>query len=152
MSVMIMKHSISETFRGSISNEEDVVTFLKEIEQHFAKNEKAEISNLLVRLVSIRYKRNKNIMEMSNIALKLKALKLGLSDDLLVHLVLISLPSQCSQFTLSYNTQKDKWTLNELISHCIKKKRGLSEKRQKVLIWQQPQRTKRGKRTTVKKL
>ena len=48
------------------------------------------------------------IMEMSNIAGKLKALKLQLSDDLLVHLVLISLPAQFSQFIVSYNPQKDK--------------------------------------------
>ena len=58
-------------------------------------------------------------MEMSNIAGKLKALKLQLSNDLLVHLVLISLPAQFSKFIVSYNTQKDKWTLNELISHCV---------------------------------
>ena len=58
-------------------------------------------------------------MEMSNIAGKLKALKLQLSDDLLVHLVLISLPALFSKFIVSYNTQKDKWTLNELISHCM---------------------------------
>ena len=32
-------------------------------------------------------------MQMSNIASKLKALKLELSDDLLVHLVLLSLPA-----------------------------------------------------------
>ena len=60
------------------------------------------------------------IMEMSNIAGKLKALKLQLSDDLLVHLVLISLPAQFSQFIVSYNTQKHKWILNELVSHCVK--------------------------------
>ena len=36
-----------------------------------------------------------------------------------MHLVLISLPAQFSQFIVSYNTQKDKWTLNELISHCV---------------------------------
>ncbi|KAL5571599.1 hypothetical protein UlMin_021196 [Ulmus minor] len=37
-------------------------------------------------------------MEMSHLASKLKALKLELSDDLLVHLVLISLPAQFNQF------------------------------------------------------
>ena len=48
------------------------------------------------------------IMEMSNIAGQLKALKLQLSDYLLVHLVLISLSTQFSQFIVSCNTQKDK--------------------------------------------
>ena len=54
------------------------------------------------------------IMGMSNIASKLRALKLELSEDLLIHLVLISLPSQ-----FSYDYQKEKWSLNELISYCV---------------------------------
>ena len=58
-------------------------------------------------------------MEMSHLASKLKALKLELLDDLLMHLVLISLPAQFSQFKVIYNCQKDKWSLNELISHCV---------------------------------
>ena len=27
--------------------------------------------------------------------------------------------AQYEQFIVSYNTRKDKWTLNELISHCV---------------------------------
>jgi hypothetical protein len=59
------------------------------------------------------------VMEMSSLASKLKALKLELFEDLLVHLVLISLHAHFGQFKVSYNTQKDKWTLNDLISHCV---------------------------------
>ena len=59
------------------------------------------------------------ILEISNVTSKLKALKLELSEDLLMHLVLISLPAQFSQFKVSYNFYKEKWTLNELISHCV---------------------------------
>ena len=123
MSLMIMKRSIPEAFRGSITESKDAKKFLEEIKQIFAKNEKTETSNLLATLISMRYKGKGNIreyiMEMSNLAGKLKALKLQLSEDLLVHLVLISLPAQFSQFIVSYNTQKDKWSLNELISHCV---------------------------------
>ena len=35
-----------------------------------------------------------HIMEMSHIASKLKALKLKFSDDMFVHLILLSLPTQ----------------------------------------------------------
>ena len=126
LSLMMIKRSIPEAFRGGMSNDSDEVSvkdFLDELEKRFAKNEKAETSKLLADLVQMRYKAKGNIqeyiMEMSNIASKLKALKLDLSDDLLVHLVLISLPAQYGQFIVSYNTQKDKWTLNELISHCV---------------------------------
>ena len=58
-------------------------------------------------------------MEMSNLASKLKALDIEINENLLVHLVLISLPTQFTQFKISYNTQKDKWSINEFISQCV---------------------------------
>ena len=58
-------------------------------------------------------------MEMSHLASKLKTLKLELFEDLLMHLVLISLSAQFSQFKIIYNCQKEKWSLNELISYCV---------------------------------
>lgn len=68
-------------------------------------------------------------MEMSNLASKLKSLKLELGEDLLVYLVLISLPTHFGQFKVSYNTQKDKWSLNELISHCVQEEDRLQRDR-----------------------
>ncbi|CAN0847253.1 hypothetical protein LINGRAHAP2_LOCUS4878 [Linum grandiflorum] len=129
MSMMIMKRSILEAFRGSIVENESAKWFLEEVEQYFAKNEKSKVSNLLAKLISMKYKGKGNIreyiMEMSNIASKLKSLKLELSEHLLVHLVLISLPAHFGKFKVIYNTQKDKWSLNELISHCVQEEERL---------------------------
>ncbi|KAJ9554358.1 hypothetical protein OSB04_018403 [Centaurea solstitialis] len=129
MCLMIMKRSIPSTFRGSITEGTNAKNFLKEIEQFFAKNAKTEASNTLMKLVTMRYKEKGNIreyiMEMSNLSGKLKELKLELSDDLLVHLILISLPAQFGQFVVSYNTQKDKWILNELMSHLVQEEERL---------------------------
>ena len=58
-------------------------------------------------------------MERSNLVTQLRALKLELSDDILVHLVLISLLAQFCPFKISYNTQKEKQTLNKLIAQCV---------------------------------
>ncbi|KAL5811035.1 hypothetical protein ACOSQ4_027603 [Xanthoceras sorbifolium] len=120
MSLMIIERGIPEAFKGPKS--EGITTakeFLAEIEKCFVKNDKVETSTLLASLISMKYKGKGNIkeyiMEISHIASKLKTLKLELSDDFLVHLVLISLPAQFSQFKVSYNCQKEKWTLNELI-------------------------------------
>ena len=44
------------------------------------------------------------IMKMSNLTSKLKALKLELGKDVLVHLVLISLLAHFGQFKVNYNT------------------------------------------------
>ena len=97
--------------------------FLTEIEERFAKSNKTETSTLRQNLISMKYQGKGNVMEyimgMSNIASKLKTLKLELSEDLLIHLVLISLLSQFSQFKISCNCQKEKWSFNELISYCV---------------------------------
>ncbi|XP_028124904.1 uncharacterized protein LOC114321869 [Camellia sinensis] len=94
---------IPEVFRGAITEDVTVASeFLLEIQKRFAKNDKAKTSTLLASLISMKYKGKGNvreyIMEMSHLASKLKALKLDLSNDLLVHLVLISLPTQFNQF------------------------------------------------------
>ncbi|PKU81466.1 hypothetical protein MA16_Dca024601 [Dendrobium catenatum] len=60
----------------------------------------------------MRYKGKRNIreyiMEMSNLVTRLRALKLELSDDILVYLVLISFTAQFSPFKISYNIKKEK--------------------------------------------
>ena len=94
-------------FRGSITESANAKKFLLDIKQVFAKNEKAKTSTLLRKLVGMKYTNKENIreyiMEMSNIVGKLKALKLQFSDDLLMHLILISFPPQFNQFIVSYN-------------------------------------------------
>ena len=68
-------------------------------------------------------------MEMSNLATKLRSLKLELSENILVHLVIIFFPVQLSQFKVTCNTQKDKWTLDEIISCCVEKEDRLKQER-----------------------
>ncbi|XP_028075239.1 uncharacterized protein LOC114277540 [Camellia sinensis] len=113
LSLMIMKRGIPEVFRGAITEDVTVADeFFSDIQKRFVENDKAETRTLLASLISMKYKGKGNareyIMEMSHLASKLKALKLDLSDDLLVHLVLISLPTQFNQFKVSYNCQKEK--------------------------------------------
>ncbi|KAL9687732.1 hypothetical protein QQ045_032139 [Rhodiola kirilowii] len=127
---MIIRRSIPEAFRGIVLDEiSSVKDYLAEFEKHFIENDKAKTSELLANLVSMKYSGNGNvrehIMEMSQLASKLKALKLELSENLLVHLVLISFPSEYSQFRISYNCKKEKWTLNELISFCVEEEKML---------------------------
>ena len=64
---------------------------------------------------------------MSHLASKLKAVKLALSEDLLVRLVLISLSTRFNYFKVNYNCQRDTWSLNELISHCAQEEEILKQ-------------------------
>ncbi|RVW88212.1 hypothetical protein CK203_038621 [Vitis vinifera] len=128
-----MKHSILEAIRGAIPEETQAKAFLDQIANRFATNEKVETSTILSKLVYMRYKGKENIreyiMEMSNLVTRLKALKLELSEYILVHLVLISLPTQFSPFKISYNSQKEKWTLNELIAQCAQEEERLKQEK-----------------------
>lgn len=88
MSLIIMNSGISKTFVGTVSEKSTTgKQFLEEIEKHFARNDKAETGRLLENFVSIKYIGSWNIreyiMEMSNLASKLKTLKLELPKDLL---------------------------------------------------------------------
>ncbi|PKU81665.1 hypothetical protein MA16_Dca019663 [Dendrobium catenatum] len=133
MSLMIMKYSIPYTIRGAMPEEENAKKFLSQIADRFVGSEKVETSTILSKLVSMRYKGKGNIreyiMEMSNLVTRLRALKLELSDDILVHLVLISLPAQFSPFKISCNTQKEKLTLNELIAQCVQEEERLKQEK-----------------------
>ena len=133
MNLMIMKHSIPEAIRGATPEDTRAKTFLDQIANQFAANEKVETNTILSKLVFMRYKGKENIneyiMKMSNLVARLKALKLELLENILVHLVLISLPTQFSPFKISYNTQKKKWTLNELIAQCVQEDERLKQEK-----------------------
>ncbi|XP_073003536.1 uncharacterized protein [Typha latifolia] len=93
------KRSIPVAFRGTISDSITIAKeFLEDIKKIFVRNERSKIGTLLTKLISMKYKGKWNIreyiMEMSNVASKLRALKIEISDDLLVHLILISLSTQ----------------------------------------------------------
>ncbi|XP_024009345.1 uncharacterized protein LOC112084445 [Eutrema salsugineum] len=130
--LMIILDTIPETFRG---NEEisDLKLFLAEMDLRFASSDKAEISSLLYRFSTMRYHSKGNIreyiLEMSNIVSKLKTLKIELPEEVLIHFVLNSLPPQFNQLKSSYNTRKEKWALNELISYCVNEEDRMKQER-----------------------
>ena len=67
-----------------------------------------------------------HIMEMSHISSKPKALKLEFCEHMLMHLILLSLPTHLK---VSYNYQKDKWSLNEFILYCVQEEDKLKQDR-----------------------
>ncbi|XP_047336982.1 uncharacterized protein LOC124940503 [Impatiens glandulifera] len=84
LSLMIIKKNIPEIFRGTISDDiTKTEEFLIEIEKHFTKSDKAKMSTFLKSLITMMYLGKGNIREyilnMSNVASKLRALKLDLS-------------------------------------------------------------------------
>ena len=56
---------------------------------------------------------------MNNMASKLKPMDLGITDDLLVHLVMASLPKHFDNFVVNYNISPEKWNFEKLIANCV---------------------------------
>ncbi|XP_041006927.1 uncharacterized protein LOC121251676 [Juglans microcarpa x Juglans regia] len=48
-----------------------------------------------------------------------------MSESFLVHYILNTLPHQYGPFKISYNTHKDKWSINELMTMCVQEERRL---------------------------
>src|SRR4051812_39673752 len=64
LSLMIIKCGISEAFRGTVSEGITKASdFLAEFEKRFAKNDKAETSTLLSKLISMKFKGKGNVRE-----------------------------------------------------------------------------------------
>lgn len=102
---------------------ENARVYFNSIADKYKMSDKAEIGNLMNKLVKMKFNGHGNIREyiMQGIdtAGKLKDLNVIIEDSFLVHLLLNSLLDPYSHLMSLYNTQKEKWSLNELISICV---------------------------------
>ena len=62
---------------------------------------------------------HEHIMEMRDIVAQLKKLEVEIFESFLVHFILNTLPPQYEPFKISYNTHKDKWSINKLMTMCV---------------------------------
>ncbi|XP_017191265.1 uncharacterized protein [Malus domestica] len=123
MAILIMKRAMSDTVRGGTADMESAKEFLASIEAKFKESDKAETGNLMNSLMTTKFvdgSAREHILGLIDIATKLNALDVAISDPFLVHLALNSLPSEYSQLKSTYNAQKEKWNLNELIAICVR--------------------------------
>ena len=123
LSVMFIKTKIYVGIRGSVEQIDKVKPLLKVINEQFVTSDKALASTLIMQFSSIKFIGIRgvrdHIMRMRDIATQLKSLEVTMSDTFLVHYILNTLPQQYSPFKISYNTHKDKWSINELLAMCV---------------------------------
>ena len=90
-------------------------------------------STLMSKLSSMKFTGTKgvreHIMEMRDIAARLKSLEIEISESFLVHFILNSLPQEYGPFKISYNTHKEKWSINELLTLCVQEEGRLNQER-----------------------
>ncbi|XP_009353652.3 uncharacterized protein LOC103944907 [Pyrus x bretschneideri] len=120
MALMVMKRSISEAVRGGIPSCDKAKAFLEAIGAKFKMFEKREMANLMTTLISQKFDGKtsvrEHILKMVEAAAKLKDLEVPINDSFVVHMALSSLLESFEQLKVPYNTQNEKWSLDEMIS------------------------------------
>ncbi|CAL9021612.1 unnamed protein product, partial [Prunus brigantina] len=87
-----------------------------------------------------------HIMNMADIANKLKGLNMTIDDDMMVHFALNSLPKEFKTLKSSYVAQKESWTLNDLITISVQEENNIiMERGQKTVNMVQDYRVKQSK-------
>ena len=123
LSMMFIKTKISAGIRGSVEQITKVKPLLKAIDEQFETSDKALASTLIMQFSSTKLTGTRgvrdHIMRMRDIAAQLQTLEVTMSDTFLVHYILNTLLQQYSPFKISYNTHKDKWSINELLTMCV---------------------------------
>ena len=125
---MVTKSIILDAIRGSIPDWDTATEYLKKVESQFTDSSKAYASTLIKKLFNEKYIGGgirEHILKMSNTALKLKPMDLGLKDEFLIHLVFASLTKEYETFVVNYNMQSDKWGIEKLIAICVQEEERL---------------------------
>ena len=130
---MFIKSHNGKSIRGSIPNCLKAKEYLKAIHDQFETFDKALESTQMTKMCSMKFNGTKGVREhimlMRDIAARLKSLEIEMSESFLVHFILYSLPSEFGPFKISYNTRKEKWSINELLTMCVQEEGRLNQER-----------------------
>ena len=124
-SIMFMRMTIASNIKTTLPTTDNAMKFLNNLEEYFCIANKSFVGTLMANLTTMNFDGTRGmyeyILEMINLAAKLKVLGMNVNDFFLVQFILNSLPSQYWPFQIHYNTIKDKWNVNELDNVLVKK-------------------------------
>ncbi|XP_039851815.1 uncharacterized protein LOC120710232 [Panicum virgatum] len=122
MALMVMMQTISAGIKGVIptKNAQGVdlkaKEYLAKIEENFKSSSKTYASTLIMKLVGSQYNGQSGIREhilnMCDMANRLKEMQMEISEGFLVHFIMTSLPPQYATFKINYNTNKTVWSIS----------------------------------------
>ena len=145
MALMVMRQSISPAIKGAIPTKSaagvdlNAAEFLAKIEENFKSSSKTYVGTLIMKLVTSQYNGQNGIREhilgMCDMANRLKDMKMEISDGFLVHFIMTSLPSpQYAAFKINYNTNKDTWSISDLVSYCVEEEERIKTEKMKDVV------------------
>ncbi|XP_059636200.1 uncharacterized protein LOC132278428 [Cornus florida] len=133
LSMCLIKSHVGKNITSSIPECTKVKEYMTAIEQQFISSDKALASTLMTKLSSMKHMGDKevreHIMEMRDIAAQMNSLEFTFSETNLVQFILNSLLAEFGPFKISYNTHKEKWSVNELFTMCVQEEGRLNQEK-----------------------
>ncbi|KAJ1442562.1 gag-polypeptide of LTR copia-type [Sesbania bispinosa] len=118
--LLVMKYTMEKPIRQSIPENDKAKDFLRSVGENFRTFDKAQKARYLSLLEKTKYDGvsgvREHIMKLVHYYNKLKSLKVELCESFLIWQILESLPSWFNVLKTSYNSQKEEWTIDEMIA------------------------------------
>ncbi|XP_047261183.1 uncharacterized protein LOC124894629, partial [Capsicum annuum] len=118
LGLMFMRMNIAGNIKTTLPKTESAKELLKLVEESFQTADKSLAGTLMGTLTTMKFDGSRTIhehvIEMTNIAARLKSLGIEVEQYFLVQFIINSLPSEYGPFQMNYNTMKDKWNVHEL--------------------------------------
>ncbi|KAA0046843.1 Retrovirus-related Pol polyprotein from transposon TNT 1-94 [Cucumis melo var. makuwa] len=133
LSLMFMQMTVANNIKSTIKNTEDAKEFMKSVEKcsQSESADKSLVGTLMSTLTNIKFDGSRtiheHILEITNLAARLKTMGMEVNENFLVTFILNSLPSEYGPFHMNYNTLKDKWNVHELQSMLIQEEARLKK-------------------------
>jgi len=109
--------SIVSNIKSAFPKIDNAKEFMKFVEERSQTADKSLAKTLLSTLTTMKFNgshtMHEHVIEMTNIAARLKSLGMAVDEGFLVQFILNSLLSKYGPFQMNYNTMKDKWNVHE---------------------------------------
>ena len=116
--LMLMRMTIADSIKTTLPKIESAKKFMWLVGERSQTADKSVAGTLMSTLTTMKFDGSRpmheHVIEMTNIAARLKTLGMAVNENFLVQFNLNSLPSEYDSFQISYNTMKDKWNVHEL--------------------------------------
>lgn len=123
LSLMFMRMTVADSIKTTLPITESAKEFLGLVGERSQTADKSLAGTLMSTLTTMKFDGSRtmheHVIEMTNIAARLKSLGMAVDDNFLVQFILNSLPTEYGPFQMSYNTMKDKWNVHELHSMLV---------------------------------
>ena len=147
-----MRMSIESNIKSALPQTESAKEMIKLVEECSQTVDKSLAGTLMSKLTIMKFDGSRtmheHVIEMTNIATRLKSLGMEVDENFLVQFILNSLPSEYGPFQMNYNTIKDKWNVHELQSVLVQEETKIKNQGTHSINYVKPQgaKKKRGKK------